>query len=82
LLARRLDVLGSEVDVAIEVELDDDLRHAERAQRRHLGDARNLPELTLERGRDRRRHGLGTAAGKRRGHLHGRKVDLRQRRHR
>ena len=51
-LARRrdrgLDVLGGEIDVAVEVELDHDLRHPERAQRRHLGDAGNLSELALQ----------------------------------
>src|SRR5712692_8853766 len=40
---RRLDILGGEIDVAVEVELDDDLAYAERAQRGQLGDAGDLP---------------------------------------
>jgi hypothetical protein len=41
------------IDVAIEIELDHNLRGADRAQRCQLGDAGNLGELTLKRGGDR-----------------------------
>ena len=46
---RSLDVLGGEIDVAIEIELDDHLGHAERTQRGQLGHAGDLAELTLQR---------------------------------
>ena len=79
---RRLHILGGKIDVAVEVELNRDRGGAERAERGHLGDAGNLAELPLQRRRDRGRHGFGAGACQRRGDLHGREVDLRQRRHR
>ena len=79
---RGLDVLRRPVDIAIEIELDRDRGAAERARRGHLGDARDLGELPLQRSRDRGRHRLGTGAGKRSRDLDRRKVDLRQRRDR
>ena len=60
---RSLDVVGGGVDVAVEIELDADRRHAERACRRHLRDARDLRDLPFERLRDRGRHRLGEAPG-------------------
>src|SRR5579864_6114217 len=78
----RLHVLGGGVDVTFEVELNNDRGGAERTRRRHLRNAGDLTELLLERRRDRSRHGLGAGAGPGRRHLDGRKVDLRQRRHR
>ena len=50
--------------------------------RGQLRDAGDLAELTLQRRRDRCRHGLGAGARQRRRHLDGRKIDLRQRRDR
>jgi hypothetical protein len=63
---RRLHVARRAVDVAVEIELQDDPRRAERARRRHLGDARNEAQRALERHGDRRRHRLGARAGQRR----------------
>ena len=74
-----LHVLPGRVDVAVEVELDDDCGRAERAQRGELADARDLRELPLERGGDRRGHGLGARALEVGGDLDGRKIDLWQR---
>ena len=60
---RRLDILRGTVDVAREIELDRDCAVAERAARRHLGDARDLPELPLQRLGDRGCHDLGAGTG-------------------
>ena len=79
---RGLDVVGGGVDVAVEIELDGDRGRAERTRRRHLRDARDLRDLTLERLRDRSRHRVRGSAGQRRRDGDGRKVDLRQRRDR
>ena len=76
---RRLHVLPRRVDVAVEIELDDDRGRAERAQRGQLADARDLRELPLERRGDRRGHGLRARALKVGGDLDGRKIHLRQR---
>ncbi len=75
---RRLHVLPRRVDVAIEIELNDDRGGAERAQGRELGDSRNLRELPLERRGDRGGHGLRACALERGGDLNGGKVHLRQ----
>ena len=79
---RGLHVVGGGVDRAVEIELDGDRSRAEIAGRGHLRDAGNLRELALQRLRDRRGHGLRAAAGQAGGDLDGRKIDLRQRRHR
>ena len=76
---RRLHVVGGGIDRAVEIELDGDRRGAEIARRRHLRDAGNLRELTLQRLRHRGRHGLRAAAGQGGCDLNGREVDLRQR---
>jgi hypothetical protein len=52
--------------------------HALRAERGHLCDPLNLPELALQRSSDRSSHGFGDGALQRRIHLNGRKIDLRQ----
>ncbi len=74
----RLHVLPRRVDVAVEIELNDDRGGAERALRRELGDARNLRELPLERRGDRGGHGLRACALERGGDLNRGKVHLRQ----
>ena len=79
---RGLHVLRGRVDVAVEIELNDDRRGAERAQRRHLRDAGNLRELPLERRGDRGGDGFGAGALPGGGDLDGREIDLRQRRDR
>src|SRR6185312_15922907 len=79
---RRLHVLLGRVDVAIERELERDLRAPEARDRRHLLERRHLPELPLERRRDRRGHRLGAGAGQIRGNYNRRILDLRQRRDR
>ena len=48
----------------------------------HRRQRRNLPELTLQRRGDQRGDHIGARAGQLRRHLHGREVDLRQRRNR
>ena len=75
---RRLHVIGGAVDVAVEVELDRDGGGAEIAGRRHLRDAGDLRELTLERLRHRGRHGFRACAGQGGCDLNGREIDLRQ----
>ena len=57
-------------------------RVAERARRRHLGEARDLAELQLERRCHRGRHGLRVGARQLRRDRERRIVDVRQRRHR
>ena len=49
------------VDVAVQVELQRDLRVAEARDARHLRERRHLPELPLERRRHGGRHRLGAA---------------------
>ncbi len=75
---RSLDVVGGGVDIAVEIELDGDRRHAERARRRHLRDARNLRDLAFERLGDRGRHRIRRSARQRSRDRDGWKVDLRQ----
>ena len=60
---RRLDVLRRAIDIARQIELDRDRAVAERAARGHLRDARDLPELPLQRLGDRGGHDLGAGAG-------------------
>src|SRR5882672_4499115 len=73
---RRLDIAGGGIDVATEVELHGDRADAEHARRRHLGDAGNFRELTLEWGRHRRRHRDRIGAGKLGRDLDGGEIDL------
>src|SRR5260370_3930731 len=54
----RLHVLPRRVDVAVEIELDDDRGRAERAQRGQLADTWDLRELPLEWRGDRGGPGL------------------------
>ncbi len=76
-LMRGLHVARGGVDVAGEIELDGDARRAQRAARRQLGHAGDLAEPALERGRDRRRHGLGIGARPAGGDVDGRKIHRR-----
>ena len=75
---RRLHVNGGAVDVAIEVELQRNVRAAGGARRGHLVEAGDGRELTLERARHRRGHGAGVAAGQSGADVQGREVDVRQ----
>ena len=61
---------------AAQIELQGDLGVAERARRRHLGEARDLAELQLQRRRDRGRHGLRIGTRQLRRDLQGRIVDF------
>ena len=79
---RGLDVVGGRVDVAIEIELHDDRRRAERARRGHFRDAGNLGDLALQRLGDRGGHRLRRGAGQIGAHRDRGEVDLRQRGHR
>ena len=76
----RLHVPGRPVDVAVQVELEDDGRGAPVARRRHFRDAGDATELPLQGRRHRGGHGLRVGAGKRSGHVDGRVVHRRQRR--
>ena len=60
---RGLHIARGAVDVAIEVELQNDVGRAQRAGRSHLGHAGDAAQLPLERRRHRRRHILGLAPG-------------------
>ena len=60
---RRLHVLRRAVNVAAQIELQGDLRAAERAGRGHRVDAGNRRELLFQRRRDGRGHGVGVRAG-------------------
>ena len=75
----RLNIVGSAVDIAVEIELHDDGCNAEAAGRRGLCDARNLRELAFERLGNVRSHRFRTSAWKICRDLDRRKVDLRQR---
>ena len=79
---RRLDVLRRGIDIAIEVELHGDPADAEPAHRRDRVDAGDRRELAFERRGDRGGHGGRARARHVDGYRDGRKVDLRQRRHR
>ena len=79
---RRLHVARRAVDVAAQVELERDVRRAERARGGHLGDRGDAPERALERGGHRGGHGLGARAREPGVHRDGREVHLRERRHR
>ena len=79
---RGLHVLGRAVDIPIEIELQRNLADAERTGRLHRRQRRNLSELALQRRGDQRSDHVGAGAGQLRRHLHGREIDLRQRRNR
>ena len=79
---RRLHVLLGDVDVAVERELQRDVRAAEGARRGHLRQPGHLAELPLERRGHGRGHRLGARPGVERRDHDGRVVDLRQRRDR
>ncbi len=79
---RRLDVARGAVDVAADVELDDDAGLSEVACRRHFRDMGDLAEVAFERTCQARCHGLRTRAGKLRLHQDRWKIDLRKRRDR
>ena len=74
----RLHVLRRAVDVAAQVELQRDVRRAERAGRRHRIDARNRRELLFKRRRHGRRHRVRIRPGQVRAHVDRREVDVRQ----
>ncbi len=74
----RLDVERRRIDVAVEVELQGDLRVPERAGRGHRVQAGDRRELLLERRRHRRRHRLRAGAGQTGGHLNRGEIDVRQ----
>src|SRR5215471_1042855 len=75
---RRLDLLLGHVETEVETELQRYDRGTRRTRRRHLVEARHLPELHFERGCDRRGHHVGTGAGVKRLDLYRRVIDLRQ----
>ena len=77
-----LRVARGGVDIAIQVELQNDAGGAEVAGRGQFGQTGDAAELALERSRHRRRHRFRTRTRQRRLHLDGRELDLRQRRNR
>ena len=79
---RRLNVARGGVDVPIELELERDRGLPEGALRRHLRDAGNEAELTLQRRGDRRGHRLRARPRKPRADVDRRILHLRQRRDR
>ena len=79
---RRQRVADRPVDRAAQLELQGDLDVAERARRRHLGEAGDLTELQLERRCHRGCHGLRVGARQLRRDRKRRIVDVRKRRHR
>src|SRR5208282_92874 len=76
---RGLYVTARGVDIAVEVELEDDRGLPEKAGRGHFGQRRYMAELTLEWRRHGTRQGLGTRAGQLRLDLEGREVHRLQR---
>ena len=74
----RLHVEGGAVDVAVKVELHDDVGVAVRRARRHQRHARDRCERALERSSDRSRHRLGIRARQLGGHRDRRVIDARQ----
>ena len=73
-----LHVDGGAVEVAVEIELERDLRRAERVGRGHRLQAGDRRELILERRRHRRRHGFRAGAGQRRRDEQRGKIDVGQ----
>ena len=74
-----LHVACGAIDVAAEVELQRDGGGAERTRGGHLGEARDVAELALQRSGDGRCHDLRAGARQARANGDGRKIDLRQR---
>ncbi len=74
-----LDFLLGNVEREVQAELQRDDGTASGTCRGHLGQARHLAELALERRRDRRGHDIGACAGVEGADLDGRVIDLRQR---
>ena len=79
---RGLHVACRRIDVAVQIELYNDIRRTEQADRSHLVDAGNSPELALQRGGNGGSHRLGAGAGQASRDLNHRVVNLRQRRNR
>ena len=75
---RALHVHRRAVEAAVQLELERDLRRAERVDRRHRLEAGDRRELILERRRDRRAHRLRARAGQLRRDEQRREVDVRQ----
>ena len=73
-----LNVLGGGVQVAAQAELKGDLCESEEVGRAHRVEPGDRRELPLERGRDGRRHRLGTRTGEAGGDLYGREIDVGQ----
>ena len=67
LAARRVDrglhVACGRIDIAVQVELQNDVGGSKRAGRRKFGQRGDMPELALQRSRHRRRHRLRAGAG-------------------
>ena len=76
---RRLHVVRGAVDVAVDVELDDDRRVADRGGGGDLGHPGDLPQPAFQRRGDGVGHRFGIGAGPRGEHDDGRDVDARQR---
>ena len=79
---RRLHVARGAVDVAAEIELQNDPGTAERTHRGHFVNSGDAAQRALQRRRHRGRHGFRRGARQRRADRNHRKVHLRQRRHR
>ena len=77
-----LHVPGGAVDIAVQVKLHRDAGGPKSTRRRHLRDAGNSAELALERRRHRGSHDFRARSRQTRSNRDGRKVHLRQRRHR
>ena len=75
---RALHVDRRAVEAAIQIELERDLRRAERVDRRHRLEAGDIRELVLERRRDRRAHRFGTGARQAGRDQQRREIDVRQ----
>ncbi len=74
----RLNVARGGVDVAIQIELQNNARGAQLAGGRHLRDTRDASELAFQRRGHRRCHGFGACAGQSGANKDGRKIDVRQ----
>ncbi len=79
---RRLDVARGAVDVAADVEKEDNAGLPEAACRGHFGDMGDLAEVAFERACQARCHGIRARAGKLRLHQDRWKIDLWERRDR
>ena len=77
-----LDIARGAVDVPVEIELQGDACRVDGARRGHLADIGDDAEMAFERRRHSCCHRIGAAARHRRKNGDGRKIDLRQWRHR